>query len=74
MRSKWVKLAKYGRTYISEGTLLPSKVKTQLFNFGEKYFVFCCLSGNPFGYNQTTELYISAWRLCLHSNTMHCQV
>jgi len=26
MRSKWVKLAKYGRTFISEGILLPSKV------------------------------------------------
>ncbi|XP_065906157.1 NADPH oxidase 5-like isoform X2 [Dysidea avara] len=26
MRSKWVKLAKYGRTFISEGILLPSRV------------------------------------------------
>ena len=26
LRSKWVKLARYGRTYIQEGILLPSKV------------------------------------------------
>ena len=28
LRSKWVKLARYGRTYIQEGILLPSKVHT----------------------------------------------
>ena len=26
LRSRWVKLARYGRTYIQEGILLPSKV------------------------------------------------
>lgn len=26
LRSKWVKIARFGRTYIQEGILLPSKV------------------------------------------------